>query len=116
MARYINENDLLVKIMDLNLDHVQGDDGRELCQVIQAFPTADVREVMASAWIPVTESLPDEQTKCLISTDTEVVCEAVYRDGLFHCHGVDAKGVLAWMPKPTAPWSPMFSMSPSGEA
>lgn len=44
MAKYINEDDLLVKIMDLNLDHVQGGDGRELCQVIQALPTADVRE------------------------------------------------------------------------
>lgn len=46
MARYINEDDLLVKIMDLNLDHVQGDDGRELCQIIQAIPTADVREIV----------------------------------------------------------------------
>ena len=50
MARYINEGDLLVKIMDLNLDHVQGDDGRELCQVIQAIPTADVREVVHGEW------------------------------------------------------------------
>lgn len=46
MARYINANALLIKIMDLNLDHVQGDDGRELCQVIQALPTEDVREVV----------------------------------------------------------------------
>lgn len=46
MTRYVNADDLLVKIMDLNLDHVQGDDGRELCQVIQALPTADVREVI----------------------------------------------------------------------
>ena len=45
MTRYIDKDDLLVKIMDLNIDHVQGDDGRELCQVIQDLPTADVREV-----------------------------------------------------------------------
>ena len=49
-------------------------------------------------WIPVSERLSDEQTECLILTDTEVVCKAVYRDGFFHCHGVDAKGVLAWTP------------------
>lgn len=51
MARYVNADDLLVKMMDLNLDHVQGDDDRELCQVIQALPTADVREVKRGKWL-----------------------------------------------------------------
>lgn len=35
----IDKDKLMILLMDLDLDHVQSQDGRELCQIVEDFPT-----------------------------------------------------------------------------
>lgn len=39
--KLIDKDKLMTLLMDLDLDHVQSQDGRELCQIVEDFPTVN---------------------------------------------------------------------------
>ena len=103
MARYINADSLL--------DYLHSLDGYELIslkairQSIDSEPTVDVREVMASAWIPVSERLPKNETKCLVTrydyvTKTPFVDLLWFDNVWWDRRNSGDYGVTHWMPKP----------------
>lgn len=117
MPRHINA-DALTKRIDDELckpcrDEKQDYNGVRCraCQVddmlilIDSEPTADVREVMASAWIPVTERLPEVYTMYLVTLDDGSVYFLYWEWDDDFKHWVDEEGngdyiVTAWMPLP----------------
>ena len=103
MTRYINADSLL--------DYLRPLAGYELIslksvkQSIDSEPTADIREVMASAWIPVTERLPEESGVYLATVQfpsvrvvTLLYYSAWYKE--FRSTEGNDLCVTAWMPKP----------------
>ena len=69
------------------------------------LPSVDVREVMASAWIPVTERLPEVYTMYLVTLDDGSVYFLYWEWDDDFKHWVDEDGngdyiVTAWMPLP----------------
>ena len=69
------------------------------------IPTADVREVMSSAWIPVTERLPEVYAMYLVTLDDGSVYFLYWEWDDEFKHWVDTDGnsdyiVVAWMPLP----------------
>lgn len=99
MARYINADSLL--------DYLHSLDGYELIslkairQIIDSEPTADVREVINSSWIPVAERLPEVDAQCIISLDA-FIDFATFTGEDFHAEWCDyyLTEVTAWVPEP----------------
>ena len=48
---YISRDDAIIEMMDNNVDHAQGTDGREVVQILSDIPVADVAPVVHSEWI-----------------------------------------------------------------
>lgn len=69
--------------------------------LIDSEPTADVREVMNSVWIPVSERLPKVDAECIISLDNSIEL-ATFTGEDFHAEWYDYEiaEVKAWMPSP----------------
>ena len=107
MARYINADktiESLTKLINDTFSVYADIVAYQVREAVNSMPTADIREVMASAWIPVSERLPEPRTNCLITTtygDVELVCFT----GVVWWLGADqsdywTEQVLAWMPLP----------------
>jgi hypothetical protein len=47
---YIRRDDAIIEMMDNNIDHAQGTDGREVVQILSDIPAADVMQVVHSQW------------------------------------------------------------------
>lgn len=79
---------------------------KDISIYVAKMPAADVREVINSAWIPVSERLPMQGTSVIISANVgrlfSYVGEGWY-DG-YEWHDKDVfetkKAVTAWMPMP----------------
>ena len=74
-------------------------------EIANKLPTADVREMMNSAWIPVTERLPEVYTMYLVTLDDGSVYFLYWEWDDDFKHWVDEEGngdyiVTAWMPLP----------------
>lgn len=107
MARYINADDLPVTTVAIRPYAISEEPYNAevvFARFVRTAPTADIREVINSAWIPVSERLPEPRTNCLITTtygDVELVCFT----GKVWWLGEDqsdywTEQVLAWMPLP----------------
>lgn len=46
MAEYIRREDVIIEMMDNDVDHAQGTDGREVVQILEDMPAADVVQVV----------------------------------------------------------------------
>lgn len=101
MARYINADELQAKINGIS-DYLDALSQLELvCDAIANAPTADVREVMSSAWIPVSERLPENCGYYLVTDripNADMVGESYF--DAFSQQWHDAWDVITWMPKP----------------
>lgn len=116
MARYINADELAIKIGALDL---YGTDDRnrlitwhpeqnsipyvlitDVLNAVYSQPTADVVERKRGEWIPCSERLPDNDDIMLVSCRTKKgvnsVNRAYYADGFWHGSG-SMSGVTAWM-------------------
>lgn len=67
---YIRRRDAIIKMMDNNIDHAQGTDGREVVQILSDIPVADVAPVVHSYW-------EGEETDCNIKCHK---CEKAFKD------------------------------------
>ena len=47
---YIRKQDAIIEMMDNDVDHTQGIDGREIVQILEDIPAADVAPVVHSRW------------------------------------------------------------------
>ena len=52
MAEYIDKTQAIIEMMDNDVDHAQGIDGREVVQILEDIPAADVVPVIHGRWIP----------------------------------------------------------------
>ncbi len=43
---YISRQDAIIEMMDNDVDHAQGTDGREVVQILEGIPAADVVQVV----------------------------------------------------------------------
>ena len=112
MERYINADKLYDYLMEMaNDEHNKGCFPsvstvlEDIADYIAVLDGADIREVMNSAWIPVSERLPEENQKCLITTRWQTVLLAEYRLDYFRLFyaerwDFETKDVTAWMPIP----------------
>lgn len=48
---YIRREDAIIEMMDNNVDHAQGTDGKEVVQILEDIPAADVVPVVHAYWI-----------------------------------------------------------------
>ena len=103
MSRYIN-----AELIEYDHVYMGRDDNGAPCyedavgrNTIEAIPTADVREVMASAWVPISVRLPKVDAKCIVSLDT-FIDFATFTGENFHAEWCDyyLTEVTAWMPQP----------------
>lgn len=46
MAEYIDKTQAIIEMIDNNVDHAQGTDGREVVQILSDIPVADVAPVV----------------------------------------------------------------------
>ena len=56
MAEYIDKTQAIIEMIDNNVDHAQGTDGREVIQILEDISTADVAPVVHAYWIPQKEN------------------------------------------------------------
>lgn len=47
---YISRQAAIIEMMDNDVDHTQGTDGREVVQILEDIPVADVAPVVHSRW------------------------------------------------------------------
>ena len=74
----------------------------ENVEVLLAYtPAPDVREMMNSAWIPVSERMPEVDAECIISLNKFIEL-ATFTGEDFHAEWRDYEiaDVKAWMPMP----------------
>lgn len=94
--RKIDADALMVELMDLDLDHVQANDYRELNQIIDEQPTLPEEE----DWIPVSKMLPKiltpVQVTVKVENDYKVAHDWVYEGGRWTHY----RDVVAWKPLP----------------
>lgn len=53
MSDYIRREDAIIEMMDNDVDHAQGTDGREVVQILSDIPAADVVPVRHGTWLPI---------------------------------------------------------------
>lgn len=105
MAKYINADKLQAKINGIS-DYLDALSQLELvCDAITEAPTADVREVMESAWIPVSERLPEKNGVYFVTAQfpsvrvvTIMYYSAIYKE--FRSSEGNDYCITAWMPMP----------------
>ena len=51
MARYIDADALIIKLMDKGIEGLQTDDWHEIQQTVEDMPSADVAPVVHSKWV-----------------------------------------------------------------
>lgn len=51
MIDHLSRQAAIIEMMDNNVDHVQGIDGREIVQILEDIPAADVVPVIHARWI-----------------------------------------------------------------
>ena len=51
MSDFIRREDAIIEMMDNDVDHAQGTDGREVVQILSDIPAADVVPVVHSRWV-----------------------------------------------------------------
>jgi len=51
MTEYISKQAAIIEMMDNDVDHTQGTDGREIVQILEDIPAADVAPVIHSRWV-----------------------------------------------------------------
>ena len=51
MAEYIERQAAIIEMIDNDIDHAQGIDGREVVQILEDIPAADVVPVVHSRWV-----------------------------------------------------------------
>ena len=51
MNDYISKQAAIIEMMDNDVDHAHGTDGREVVQILLDIPAADVRENVHGEWI-----------------------------------------------------------------
>ena len=49
MAEYIDKTQAIIEMIDNNVDHAQGTDGREVIQILSDVPAADVAPMVRCA-------------------------------------------------------------------
>lgn len=103
MKKYIDA-DALIKEIELQADDCDVIEfqlaGYGCANIVKDFPAADVREVMASAWIPVSERLPEKDTECIITTKYSTLEFALYtgKNWVCECENFWTTQITAWMP------------------
>ncbi len=55
MAEYIERQAAIIEMMDNDIDHAQGIDGREVVQILEDMPAADVVPVRHGKWKKIGE-------------------------------------------------------------
>ena len=92
--RKIDADALIIELMDLDLDHIQAADYRELIQIIDEQPTIE------DDWIPVRKMLPKILEPVQVTVKAEnnymVAHDWVYEDGKWTHY----RDVVAWKPLP----------------
>ena len=69
---FIRREDAIIEMMDNDVDHAQGTDGREVVQILSDIPAADVVPVVHGKWIE--EWWHGEKTrKCSVCNLTQTV-------------------------------------------
>ncbi len=53
MIEYINKQAAIIEMMDNDIDHTQGTDGREVVQILEDMPAADVTPVVHGRWLSI---------------------------------------------------------------
>lgn len=56
MNDYISRHAAIIEMMDNDVDHAQGTDGREVVQILSDIPAADVVPVVHGRWLPQKEN------------------------------------------------------------
>ena len=105
----ISRQAAIIEMMNNNVDHVQGTDGREVVQILEDIPSARPK----GNWIPVTERLPEHEYGggiTVLTVDLFGVMRVAYFDGGNWCWPsgealttMQVAPITHWMPLPEPP-------------
>ena len=111
MNDYISRHMAIIEMMDNDVDHAQGTDGREVVQILEDIPAAEPEQ----RWIPVSERLPEDEYVLISKKPTKIsgnkwsvaiaIRTADPRSGEIQWRNsgfgvIQDDKVLAWMPLP----------------
>lgn len=81
MIEYINKAQAIIEMMENNVDHTQGTDGREVVQILEDIPAADV--ISKADMITLLEETEKDITKGVEASPTGMMIKAVF--GVIKC-------------------------------
>lgn len=91
---YISKQAAIIEMMDNDIDHAQGTDGREVVQILEDMPAADV--ISKADMITLLEETEKDITKGVETSSTGMMIKAVF--GVIKCK------VNMWKEIPSTPY------------